>query len=157
MSSTPEAPGATYPTGAPYHTGRGYTDTQVRAAERIFPTIKARQQRVLRLLIDAGAEGMTLQEAARILGGETGAWSSRFTELRDAGMIIDSGRRRRIRGHLPGIVWVLADQPTYRPPDAKPTARERIKVLEERIAELEEENRQLRRAAGKAPRQGSLF
>lgn len=66
------------------------------------------RQRVLDLLIGRGAEGATDQEAAEVLGIPQDTARARRVELRDKGLVADSGRRRpSSTGH--GMrVWMIA-------------------------------------------------
>ncbi len=130
------APGPQYSTGAGLHLGPGYSDTQAEAVARILPVLRERQAKVIDQVVRAGARGVTLQEATLRLGGESCSWSARFTELRAAGLLVDSGKRRAASdGRIATIVWVLAADPRFDPPERE--KRVSRKELERRIDELE--------------------
>jgi hypothetical protein len=99
---------------APPPLHRHSTDTERYAARKIAPIAGTLRALVLEWIIDAGAGGLTGKEAgakyALSLGRDENDGSARYsampriTELRQAGLIRDSGQRRD-----GAIVWVARD------------------------------------------------
>ena len=93
----PESPGFKEPT------------TSRAAAEKIAATLEPRKREVLNVLREAGANGLTADEAARRIGRTVLAVRPRFSELRKVGMIRKSGLRRLNDSGIEAHVWVLND------------------------------------------------
>jgi len=62
--------------------------------DKILPELSPRQSIVYNCIINNKVSGLTLREAANILGLKMHTISGRFTELRDKGLIKRSGIRR---------------------------------------------------------------
>lgn len=59
----------------------------------------------------AGIAGLTVDELhGRHLEADRGTLARRVTDLRQAGLVVDSGRRRLTRRGLPAIVWTATTQ-----------------------------------------------
>jgi len=83
-------------------------DTRRDAARSIDAHLQRLQAAVLRFLDERGARGATdceIRESLRLAGDTARA---RRCELRDAGLILDSGRRRPTRSGRKAVVWVSA-------------------------------------------------
>lgn len=91
------------------------TDTEIAAAEKIAPVAGTLRALVLQWITEAGDEGLTGREAgsryALSIGKDENDGSARYsimpraTELKGAGLIKDSGRRRQ-----GSIVWIRSPQ-----------------------------------------------
>jgi hypothetical protein len=90
--------------------GVGYrlTDTSQAAGARIEGKAGALRAAVLQALRNA-AQPMTADEVAVILREDKLSIRPRFTELRNAGKILDSGERGRTDSGSTCIKWRLAD------------------------------------------------
>lgn len=82
--------------------------TSVAAAEALQPDAQTLRAEVLRAIRAAGPEGLTADEAAARLRLSPFTTRPRCTELRGAGLIVDSGRRRANASGRAAIVWVAA-------------------------------------------------
>ena len=79
--------------------------TQLDAYRDIQEKLPERRKIVMQLILNCG-NGLTLFEAESLLHWPVNRLSGRFTELRDAGMILDSGKRRiNPNSGKAGIVW----------------------------------------------------
>jgi hypothetical protein len=79
------------------------------AAADLAPRLPAVQRNVLSVIAETGATGATSDEIAAHLGWERWAARPRTSELRNKGVIIDSGRRRvNPASGKYAIVWILA-------------------------------------------------
>jgi hypothetical protein len=65
--------------------------------------------RALRALREAGAEGLTDYELAERIGRQQNSAGKRRGELRDRGLVTDSGRRRPAPSGASAIVWVAVE------------------------------------------------
>ena len=63
--------------------------------------------RVLVALQNAGWHGLTDDELAMVLGHPLNSVNKRRGELRDQGLVVDSGRRRKTASGSLAIVWVV--------------------------------------------------
>lgn len=80
--------------------GAGHPDTSRAAARGITPRTGTQRRRVLDHIARCGTEGATDAELQEALGLNGNSERPRRIELVEAGLIVDSGRRRD--GH---IVW----------------------------------------------------
>jgi len=71
------------------------SDTEVEAAYRV--DTKGDEEAVFRL-IDTSVNGLTIKEAARLMGKESNAVSGRFTSLKNKGLIYRTDIRRENSG-----------------------------------------------------------
>jgi predicted ArsR family transcriptional regulator len=100
--------GTRFDRGANYPQSPGYrqTDTSKAAAESMKPSKAILRAAVLNLLYPALC--VTADEAADILGIDKLSIRPRFSELREEGLIVDTGDRRRNDSGRKAIVWRLA-------------------------------------------------
>jgi hypothetical protein len=91
LDFTPRPPSVSEGTAAGWQRGSA---TSREAAEHVQRTLNVRQARVLRLIRDAGAEGRAAFEVADACGGPFHVWAPRVTELKLAGLIVPTARRR---------------------------------------------------------------
>lgn len=85
------------------------TDTSVAAAVAIAPKVPELRARVLAELLQRGRRGATDHELCAALGLIKDTVAPRRTELRDDGLVVDSGRRRRTPSGRSAIVWVAVE------------------------------------------------
>ena len=83
-------------------------DTSRKAADSTARRAALLRERCLRALRDAGAAGLTADEAAERLGESILSVRPRFTELLRTGRIADTGKRRRNASGRQAKVWGLA-------------------------------------------------
>ncbi|WP_422057975.1 hypothetical protein [Sphingomonas sp.] len=83
-------------------------DTSLEAAAKIEPAANVLREKVLRTVAAAGPSGSTVLEMAA-QGYDRHGIQPRFSELRTAGKIVDSGMRRRNPSGVRAIVWVLPE------------------------------------------------
>lgn len=83
-----------------------YAATRRAAAEAIRPRAATLRQHCLREIERAGRDGLTADECAKRLDETVLAIRPRFTELRDAGQIVDSGARRTNDSGRSATVWI---------------------------------------------------
>ncbi len=101
------------PGGTP-HTRSGDPGTSYAAAKSIDPDRLRRQQKVILNLLRLSEDGLTHYEMAqRWRDGAMGPFSesglrSRTCELVGAGLVKDSGRKRKLPSNRQAIVWVAA-------------------------------------------------
>ena len=93
----------------PNHPGsrRNAPETSRLAADSIAPLASSIRARVLSVIADAGAGGAIGDDVADHLDLLVYQVRARISELRAAGLIADSGRRRIGASGRPGVVWVL--------------------------------------------------
>lgn len=96
---------AEYPDAA----GHRGVDTSMAAAVSINPVLPRLQSSVLGVIVATGAHGSTADEVAHALGWERFRVRPRTSELRKAGRIVDSGRRRDSLSGIASIVWVARE------------------------------------------------
>ena len=85
-------------------------DTSIAAAEAIAESAAGLRERVLEAVRAAGAFGLTPDEAAIQLQLTPFTTRPRFSELREKGLITDSGLRRANASGRKAIVWWMADE-----------------------------------------------
>jgi hypothetical protein len=90
--------------GAPYAIG---SDTSKEAAKSIVGKIAEQRTEVYRAIVRAGANGLTWSEIVQQLGCSPTA-NGRCSELRDVGLIVDSGQRRRTHTGRRAVVWIAS-------------------------------------------------
>lgn len=83
-----------------------WPQTSVAAAEALQPDAPTLRAEVLAAIRSAGADGLTADEAAVRLRLTPFTTRPRCTELRAAGLVEDSGRRRANASGRAAIVWV---------------------------------------------------
>ena len=88
----------------PGHRG---VETSIEAARVIQPAVKLLTGRVMVAVTEAAANGITVVEMAMRDGLDRMAIQPRFSELRKAGKIADSGLRRKNPSGVNAIVWTL--------------------------------------------------
>lgn len=93
------------PVGVP-HSG---TETSRQAAERITPAASAQAARVLVYIAQRGDAGATDHELQAALGMTGDSERPRRWSLQRAGLIRDSGQRRKSPAGRAAIVWVATD------------------------------------------------
>lgn len=86
------------------------TDTSIAAAESLAEGVAGLRQRVLDAIRAAGAIGLTPDEAAAQLELTPFTTRPRFSELREKGLIEDSGLRRANASGRKAIVWWVTEQ-----------------------------------------------
>ena len=84
-------------------------ETSVDAAFDHPATRRGDQERVRAALRTAGAAGLTDYELAAVLERQQNSAGKRRGELRDAGLVCDSGRRRPAPSGSRAIVWILVE------------------------------------------------
>lgn len=87
------------------------TDTSIAAAESLADGVAGLRRRVLEAIRAAGAIGLTPDEAAAQLELTPFTTRPRFSELREKGLIEDSGLRRANASGRKAIVWWAAETP----------------------------------------------
>lgn len=93
----------------PNEAGHRGVDTSVAAAASINDVLPRLQLSVLGVIVGAGQHGSTADEVAMALGWERFRVRPRTSELRKAGRIVDSGRRRDSQSGVASIVWVARE------------------------------------------------
>jgi hypothetical protein len=79
------------------------------AAADATVTANTHRERALNALVTVGGHGMTDFELAEALGLQQTSAGKRRGELRDAGLVADSGRRRPSPSGSSAIVWVATN------------------------------------------------
>lgn len=85
---------------------RGKTDTSAEAAACAQTKATIYREAALAKVKAAGGKGLTCSEAAHKMRLHITTVRPRFTDLKDLGLISDSGLRRANRGGRNEIVWV---------------------------------------------------
>lgn len=85
------------------------TDTEQATADLIRPHLPRLQDLALRLIVHAGTRGLTDAELAHESGFYLYTMAPRRVELRDQGLVKDSGVRRPT-GRAARIVWVATER-----------------------------------------------
>ena len=94
----------------PYPANPGYKGQLTsKEAAREKKSTKALDQTMVLLALAAAPDGLTADEVAEIYGHVFIKYRPRFSELRKAGKIEDSGTRRDSYLGKPQIVWVLTN------------------------------------------------
>lgn len=83
------------------------TDTSMAAADSVADETPHVRERVLDAVRAAGRAGLTADEAAAELHLTPFTTRPRFSELRDMGLIEDSGQRRDNASGRKAIVWTI--------------------------------------------------
>lgn len=89
--------------GAPYAIG---SDASREAAKAISRYADQQRTEVYLCIHRAHDNGRTWDEIVQLLGCSPTA-NGRVTELRDRGLILDSGRRRKTRSNRNATVWIV--------------------------------------------------
>ena len=93
----------------PVHTGRNHPDTSRRAAHKLAgEKVRKLRKEVLKVVQEAGGRGITAAEVTQVMDKDKNSTSPRVTELRQGGLIYDSGWRRKTPPVGSSIIW-LAD------------------------------------------------
>lgn len=79
------------------------------AAQRAATSATRDRARILRLICTSGALGMTDDEGQRELGIIAQTYTPRRGELVAAGLVVDSGKRRKTQRGRPAAVWVAVE------------------------------------------------
>jgi len=87
----------------------GKTDTSREAAEKIAPAITGLRKQVYDFIVDHKEFGATSDEIDRNTGINLLSVRPRLTELKQAGLICDSDRRRPNRGGRREIVFIATE------------------------------------------------
>jgi len=103
----------------PWH--RNPTDTELEAGKKIQPKIKTLQYQALVRMRTAGDHGWIGSDLAEDLGRLVYTIKPRLTELRKAGLIRDSGERRKNKTGGSEMVFIITE-----------LGRETLKQIEER-------------------------
>lgn len=93
----------------PHSAGHRGVDTSIAAAASINDALPRLQWCVLGVILGFGEDGATADEVAFVLGWERFRARPRTSELRKAGRIVDSGRRRDSLSGIASIVWVARE------------------------------------------------
>lgn len=93
---------AIYP-DKPGHRG---VDTSMEAADAIEVSVGHMQRIALKAIRKAGARGLTTNELVSVVGIHRDTIQPRTSELRERGLIRDSGARRQNANGKKAIVWV---------------------------------------------------
>lgn len=94
MSAYPNAP------------GHRNVDTSVAAADALAPDLGRLQRMAIGAIRDAGTHGLTANELAAQLAMDRCSVQPRTSELRNKGLIRDSGQRRPNTTGKMAIVWI---------------------------------------------------
>lgn len=99
-------------------------DTRRKSREKIEPHVDHMRGEVLAALVGRGHQGGTDEELAAELGQRPDTERARRVELRDAGLVLDSGRRRATSSGRQATVWIAATaaKPTRSAPRSAPPA-----------------------------------
>lgn len=84
---------------------RDHGPTAHAAASAIEPVSGAQRRAVLRVLTDAGAAGLTDEEMQERLVMDPSSQRPRRVELVNAGLVVDSGRKRQTSARRQATVW----------------------------------------------------
>lgn len=82
--------------------------TSHQAAAKVIDKLRPIQKRVLAELKTAGRSGLTDLELEEICGSHGSTFRTRRSELVDAGLVVDSGKKKNQKGRN-RIVWVAAE------------------------------------------------
>ena len=93
----------------PVHTGKNHPDTSRKAANRVSEKVVRLRREVITVIKEAGSRGLTAAEVATLLGKDKNSTSPRITELKNYGMIRDSGWRRPTPPVGSSIIWLYGD------------------------------------------------
>lgn len=90
----------------PITPGYQLSDTSIEAAESMRETYLVLQKKCLDLLQN---QNLTPDETAKMLGVDKLAIRPRFSELKERGLIEDSGERRKNQSGRNAIVWTVRE------------------------------------------------
>lgn len=79
------------------------------AAKRITGHARTQHARILALIHERGAEGLTDDEGEAQLGIKPQSYTPRRGELVKIGLVVDSGKRRNTDSKRPAAVWVTPE------------------------------------------------
>lgn len=82
------------------------SDTEYAAARSVANVTGALRSKVLQLLKDTGARGLTDDEGGALMDGDRLTFGRRRNELADLGLVKDSGERRKTPRGRSAVVWV---------------------------------------------------
>jgi len=105
-SPTPIAPASPAEPSAPHVAG---SETSRQAAEGIEAHVGRLQELVLEYIKGCGPSGATDEQISLGLGLHTDTTRPRRVELRNLGLVRDSGQRRKTSSGRQATVWVAAD------------------------------------------------
>lgn len=91
-------------------TGKSAPETSRLAAEVAGRTAKTLRADVFRFIKSTGEEGATANEVHLHFNLDKNSTSPRITELKQAGLIEDSGRRRASFGCGKSVIWIAKKQ-----------------------------------------------
>jgi hypothetical protein len=91
----------------PEHPGFKKTDTSEDAADKMVSKAATMRGQCLEMVNDSQEKGVASDEAALSLGFIVVSTRPRFSELKEMGLIVDSGKRRLSAYGAKQIVWVL--------------------------------------------------
>jgi hypothetical protein len=83
-------------------------DTRLEAAQAIKPALRKLQQLVLDAIVRSRHYGATDHELVAALGMLPDTLRARRVELKDRGLIRDSGRRRKTPRGRQAVVWIAS-------------------------------------------------
>ena len=128
--------------GTPPHTAGSATSKE--SAEKIEGSVATLRDRVLRYLKSKQSIGAIDEEIQLALGMRADTECPRRRELVLKGLVTDSGFTRRTRANRRAVVWVCTD--FVDATDIKPvkTTLTLLKEANQRIEQLQRENRELR-------------
>lgn len=81
-------------------------DTAVEAAKLIHPHLGVIQLMVLQYAIKRGSDGFTDQDLCDYYDNHGSTYRSRRSELTAEGLVVDSGRTRRLKSGRNAVVWI---------------------------------------------------
>lgn len=90
----------------PHEPGHRGIDTSIEAARSIDMAVSHLQQIALRAIRAAGGRGLTTNELVTVVNVHRDSIQPRTSELRERGLIRDSGARRFNANGKRAIVWV---------------------------------------------------
>lgn len=101
----------------PHHPGHRGQDTSMEAAEALSKSL-ARQQRLVNIAVQEaticgadGKNGCTTIQAANSLGLDHHSVGKRISELKQMGLVVDSGQRLKNPSGRNARVWIAVQQP----------------------------------------------
>lgn len=80
--------------------------TSQAAAKSVAHAVSFIEDRIVEHVRACGANGATAEETATALELRTQTCSARFSEMRESGRLIDSGRTRRTSSGRAAVVWI---------------------------------------------------
>ena len=113
------------------------SDTSKEAALSVVDTAMSVRHQVLRLIAKCGTRGLTTDEIERILARSHQTVSARVKELRNDGLVVDSGSRRRTRFGRRAAVWVTRENAPPDLVDREAGRRSRPRVKKPSVVDIE--------------------